>query len=244
MFPCHGEARATSPPRLVTEQKWVGHRADSTAALALLDARCLPDPEHPAGRISSVYFDSPDGRAYEEKANGDNLKVKVRIRWYDGDARLSAREIPIFIEVKQRIGQARRKCRVCARAPGQELRAAPMDGPFFSELLTRHAGQLDEPVPAGLVPMLRISYERWRYVCPETGGRVAVDRDIAGDRFNPLYFNAPAPVRLDSSVCEYKSNGARVPSWAGTLAGFGYRLQTFSKFGACVAAARSGGTPA
>lgn len=66
---------------LVTEVKFVGDETLADRAIILMDSGCLPDPEHPAGRIHSIYFDSPDRMALAEKVDGDNLKQKARIRW-------------------------------------------------------------------------------------------------------------------------------------------------------------------
>lgn len=52
------------------------------AVAAFLAAYCRPDPEHPGGRVSTIYYDTPELCLLGEKTNSDFLKTKVRLRWY------------------------------------------------------------------------------------------------------------------------------------------------------------------
>lgn len=219
-------------PDLVNERKFVGDALDVPFVLALLDARLPPDRHHGKGHINSVYFDTPGLRAWSEKANGDNLKRKVRARWYGRPAELGP-ETPVFLELKRRIGSARDKTRVEARAPTPLLTREPLSSPGWPALFAAHAGQLGEPVGPDWSPVCRIEYDRVRYDDPENGSRVSVDWNIVAFP-NGERFPWAAPVSLGAVVCEFKNRGGSPPRWSEALQGAGLRLRSFSKYGECM----------
>ena len=229
---------------LVNEVKFAGDETLAGQALALLDAVCLPDGEYPEGQINSIYFDGPARISLAEKVDGDNLKSKVRIRWYGRPAGADGAEIPVFIEAKRRLGAARRKARVAAPAPARWIAETPLDDDRLAAFLYRHAAALGEEIPLNLAPVLCISYARRRYLCPQTGSRIALDRAIRADRINPRQFPVAAPVRLDRAVCEIKTRGRPLPGWAEALYRAGFRQRSFSKYGECMNRVLLGGSPA
>ena len=236
----HAATSAENDAPLVNERKMVADGVNFEAARAALDSFCLPDGEFPEGDISSVYFDTPDLAFLAEKENGDNLKSKVRLRWYDG----GSGEIPAFLEIKLRVGAARDKFRFRIRADAETLASAPLDGGVFPALLAEAArgwGELGAAVPPGLMPVLCVSYKRRRYVCPFTGSRVALDSGIHSGRRSAAFFATPEE-RLDAPevVCEFKNNTLEMPPWLRALQGNGFRLRSFSKYGRLAAYARDG----
>ncbi len=194
----------------VNERKFVGDILDVPFVLGLLDARLPPDRLHGKGRVNSVYFDTPALRAWSEKANGDNLKRKVRARWYGRPADLGP-QTPVFLELKRRIGSARDKTRVETRAPTPLLTRAPLSSPDWPALFAPHAARLGEPVGPDWSPVCRIEYDRVRYDDPESGSRVSVDWNIEAFP-NPERFPWAAPVSLGALVCEFKSRAAPLPA--------------------------------
>ena len=229
---------ASQNPGLVNERKFVGDARDQPFVLSLLDARLLPDRYHATGRINSVYFDTPGLRAWDEKANGDNIKRKVRARWYGRPGDLSAPETPVFLELKRRIGSARDKVRAEVRAPTDLLRA-PLADPRWPALFAAHAPELGEPVGPEWAPVCRIEYDRVRYNDLENGSRVSVDWNVEGFP-NEERFPWAAPVALDALVCEFKNCGGAPPRWSEALQGAGLRLRSFSKYGECMLRITSG----
>lgn len=227
---------------LSTERKFVAVGAQAETALALAAHFCVPDPEHPVGAIASVYYDTPRLTAYAEKADGDHLKKKVRVRWYaEEPASAQDRSHPAFLECKHRLGGARFKSRTSFAADYDLLDCAPLTAPFWLEILARASGNLDEALPLDLLPVLCIRYSRRRFVCPRTHARVAIDTDVRVDRLNPDVLPGAAVPRLDVAVCEFKNQRAGEMPWAGALAAGGFRLTSFSKYGQCVARILNGG---
>lgn len=220
-------------PNLVNERKFTGPSGSLPFVLALLDSRCLPDANYPVGHINSVYFDTIAKRSYWEKANGDHLKMKVRLRWYGLPAEQSG-DIPAFLELKYRIGSARRKVRLDLTLDADWLCRTPLSDPSFLDFLAAHESDLGEPVGTDWAPTACISYDRVRYDDPLGGSRVAVDWNIRAERFNETIFPWAVPVALDEVVCEFKNKGGHPPSWAEAMAGAGFRLRSFSKYGECM----------
>jgi SPX domain protein involved in polyphosphate accumulation len=60
--------------------------------------------------ITSLYYDTPDYRAYWSKLDGQRSRRKLRVRVY-GDTQVTP-ETPAFVEIKQRVNKLMRKRRV------------------------------------------------------------------------------------------------------------------------------------
>lgn len=228
---------------LVNERKFIAPAQLAPLAHQILLIHCLPDPVYPVGQIRSIYFDSPDGSAFDEKANGDNLKGKIRIRWYEDEQAAPDARVPVFIESKQRRGSARRKFRHETTAPQHWLASTPLEDSSICSFLQQQAEGLGLPVPPHWIPSVCIAYERHRFVCPLDGTRVALDMHIRCDRVNTLQFPFCVPIRLPQVVCEYKNPAGTPPAWAEQLFQTGFRLRSFSKYGECINQLKLGGAP-
>jgi hypothetical protein len=179
--------------------------------------------------------------AYREAENGDNVKTKVRLRWYGlpGD---QPQMIPAFVEVKGRFGSARRKSHQEVTAPREILLDAPLEGGEISDFLFASSSGLGVPLSRELRPVCVISYNRRRYFDTPTKSRIALDWDIRTERFNSLLFPWATPVHLDSLVCEFKNEGGTPPGWAALMMNAGLRVGRFSKYGECMSRLLAGGT--
>ena len=221
---------ATAEAPLVRERKFVSDRADPTAAVALLRAWAAPDPRFPEGELESVYFDTPSLEAWRQKANGDAVKRKVRLRWYRGPVPAGGRRAA-WLEVKDRIGSARDKVRHRVECEASWLEGAPLSDPGWPALLARLSAEAGFPLGDGLLPTVAIRYRRSRFVCPATGSRLSVDRAISCPRANGALLPFAAPLDCPCTVVEAKS--ADVWDWpfGEDLASMGFRLESFSKYG-------------
>lgn len=216
-------------PGLECEKKWVGDEAWAPLAAGLLDAWAEPDAEYPEGVLESVYFETPLLSSWREKANGDALKRKVRIRWYRGALPSAPRRA--WLERKNRVGAAREKSRHEFEADGAFLDAAPLEDPGWAALLHRAAADAGWCLPASAEPAVSIRYRRRRYRCPVTGSRLSVDSGIVCTRANGRVFPFAGPLACPRAVCEAKSATARQWPFGRDLARLGFRMGSFSKFG-------------
>ena len=225
---------------LVNERKFSGSVLALGRALSILESYCAADDLYAAGVVNSIYFDTPGLLAYRETDNGDNVKSKVRLRWYGIPDNLPD-EVPAFVEVKDRFGSARQKSHLAVTAPRKLLLDTPLDGWEIQDFLFSSSSGLGVPLSRDLRPVCVISYNRRRYFDTPTQSRIALDWDIKADRFNTSLFPWATPVMLDSLVCEFKNKGGTPPGWAALMANADLRLGRFSKYGECMSRLLYGG---
>ncbi len=222
-----GSGRPESTPiqSLGRELKFVLSNARAPLALSVLRAHCQPDPKHPVGTVSSIYYDNHGLRLLREKVNSDYLKTKVRLRWYD-----RALDAHGFIEAKFRVGDRRDKIRVQTPHTAHWLAATPLHEPLLvrvPELLRPHGLWVDP----GLRPLFQVRYRRHRFIEPLTGSRVSLDADIRVPATNSSALRFPAPVSLGSAVVEIKGPQTELPVVLRELLHLGCRRSSFSKYG-------------
>jgi hypothetical protein len=196
-----------------------------------LQLRCPPDPDHPDGLVSSIYFDSPDGYCLAGKTNSDYLKTKVRWRWY-ADPDTGEPGDPAFLEIKSKTGSNRSKLRIPTRRTGAWLSRVPLTDSRLLEagdLLLRR-GVLP---PRAWYPAFQITYRRWRFLEPCTGGRLCVDAHITAPRVHPRLAPRAPDLALAHGVLEFKTPQDDLPPFLHPLTALGCRRESFSKYLAC-----------
>lgn len=238
--------RPEPDPAYVVERKLTGSARLLPFALAVLDAWCLPDGEYPDGHVRSIYFETIRLDSYAEKANGDHLKTKIRLRWYGESVPDPDGTIPVFFERKNRIGIARDKFRKNGRADKRRLEETPLDDASFLDYVDRLSADAGIPEGFSRRPLLQISYQRRRWVSPLDGSRISLDWKICAERLNPKVFpwaEAAIPLTLPTIVCEFKNAGGVVPMWLPLLEEAGFRYSSFSKYGVFVTHLKEGTQP-
>lgn len=212
---------------LERELKFVLPASRADAAAGFLAALCAPDSEYPRALVWTVYYDTPDVRSLGEKADSDYLKMKLRVRWY---GELSGRpEGPVFVEAKYRVGSRRDKVRARLDVAADEIAAWPLDDVRFAALPRALA-------PAGVRigpewrPVLRLRYERQRFVERATGTRVSLDRDITAEAVNPGMLAPVNAGALAVAVLEVKGREDRLPRVLEPLLHLGARQGSLSKY--------------
>ena len=195
--------------------------------LGRLAAACPVDGDHPTNRVHSVYFDGQEMSAMDEVANGDYLKAKVRVRWYEGD---SGRASSAFLECKRRGGSRRHKDRI----PLPELTPTlPLHHPAW-HAIPHQLRTIGVELRHGLLqPTLHVSYRRHRFVEPLTKLRLALDVDIRCARMHPRLARAAAITRqaADRIVFEAKGSQRELPPTLRFITTLGVRRRSFSKYG-------------
>ena len=196
---------------------------------------CQADPIHPAGIVSSIYYDSLDWDALNEKINSDYIKTKFRLRWYRDPGSGNYSEAS-FAESKHRIGCRRIKSRVATGISPERLEGMSLDDVSLLEVPVsmRRSGI---PTSANLFPSLLIRYTRHRYVEPATGARVSIDSGISSPRINRhmLPRGTGSGAALSHAVIEVKSPRDSLPRSLRPLVIYGIRRASFSKYLACYA---------
>jgi hypothetical protein len=217
------------------EIKFVGPAHAAPFAAASLEALCEPDDAFPGNTVHSVYFDTPDLASYAEKANGDYLKTKLRLRWY---ARSAARPPAdggawtAWLEVKQRQGSRGLKRRRMLHLPGP----SPLEGldpEALSRIVQQHLGSARRPT-------CWLSYTRTRLRGPDGLTRVSVDRELRVEWVARWVPTRPAGAGPPVFVVEVKGPSAAVHPALAALIGRHARKRPVSKYALCLEYARGG----
>lgn len=222
--------RAGGGATLTCERKFAGPESAVERVAAILSSRCQPDAEHPKNRICSIYFDTPSLSSLAEKENGDALKRKIRLRWYD-DENPPSGTLTAYLEVKYRLCAARSKSRLEISLDADYLKSVSLDDPSLATIVERHARELGEPISLWSA-VCCVSYDRMRFFDPVGGSRVSLDWNISASRVNQARFPwISPPVTLGVAVCEFKNPGGVPPAWAESVARAGFVFGSFSKYG-------------
>jgi hypothetical protein len=227
-------AAGVEPIRLERELEFVLPAARGSFAKSLVQAVCAPDPVYPAATVSTIYFDTPTLRLLGEKIDSTYLKTKVRLRWYSplqgGDQGARA-----FLEVKGRVGDRRQKVRVQTPLTAGLLNDLALDRPELTDVADR-ARALGIPIPARLLPVLLMRYDRYRFVEPISASRISIDINITAPRGHHRLVRDAAPVVLRYAVLEVKGASTELPRVLHPLIRAGARRDSSSKYAAAACA--------
>lgn len=213
------------------EQKFLFQMAAKEVLLDWLEFRLVRDPEHYYGPILSLYYDTPALRFYNEVRNGDYLKTKVRLRWYEAVFSPEQEIADCFLEIKQKFGARRYK-----RRQPVALAPALLQGDLFSRRaildMPEHMPRLILLARGILVPLLVVEYERFRFIDTRTGSRIALDSGISCSRVNSAHLPGTAPVALPVGVVEVKGALDTLPDCLTPMRRY-LRKRSFSKYARC-----------
>lgn len=152
----------------------------SSAQYALLKGRLRPFLQldsHAGGNgdyfIRSIYFDTPEHDALQEKAAGVQDRRKYRLRFYNGNvegcrleckrklgSRIEKKSVGVTAEMAERALQSRLAPEDCA--------AGGLSGEFYGLVQSR-----------GFRPVVTVDYLREAYVHPVSNLRITFDKEIA-----------------------------------------------------------------
>jgi hypothetical protein len=162
-----GEPVTGAPRR---EVKFFLRDTDAGKVHDVLKTNCRPAEGHASSRVTSIYFDDPGFRSYDDNLEGTGERVKIRLRWYDSD------EERFFFETKRRSFSKTIKERV-------ELQSStPLTSSPYRETLKRLREVLPEPHLGRLLeaqdPILITRYQRSYFAAPNRRVRVTLDSRI------------------------------------------------------------------
>jgi hypothetical protein len=255
VYPPNLHIGVTSPasvvPRLSerVEQKFFVLPQRESLAFALLRRTCRVDSQYPVGQVNSLYFDTPDLDQHQRSDSGEYAKDKVRIRWY-GEERdphrtngsvghgaaalgMSARGdvVRVWLELKSRRGFASTKQRLSMPVPVTALaHPALARGIVPAITLARTMAAFGLFAGGPLVPVVAISYRRYRFVEPETGFRISIDSHIRSSMVMPGIGRAERGLELPGVVVEIKGSRFEVPRLLRPIAEVGSSWTRYSKY--------------
>ncbi len=178
--------------------------------------------------VTSLYFDSYDLQAWDEKENGQHYRRKIRLRTYEQEFATTA---PAFLEIKRRLDAVVLKDRI--GLPAGVLKADMSPRRLLPHLLAqaheRDATALEAHMMLGwlnLQPTAIVKYQRMALVAKEDPNmRITVDHHIEGV-WRPPVILGNVPMRSVDNInatglngiggkyalLELKSNGG-IPGW-------------------------------
>ena len=213
------------------ELKFVFGSAFAHDVESFLDRHYRPDPAHPVGLVSSIYFDTPELEYMKEKVNSDYLKTKIRARWYR-DPSGDFGEDRVFAEAKFRIGTRRDKVRRITKIHSSWIERQELTRSSLREIprqLRSEGVLMHQP----LLPLLLVSYHRRRYIDPCSETRISLDTNISVVRGNPQFALPWTAKSLRQAVVEVKGPTRRLPASLRLLPKLSCHRGSFSKFAAC-----------
>ena len=198
------------PPE-VLEQKYVFLPTQKAFLLSWLDRSLVWDPRYPSGTVSSIYYDTPDLRFYQETRYGFYQRTKVRVRWYDdAEDAPPSEEVTCYLEVKRKRGKLRSKERQAVPLEARRL----VDDPFTDATIVNFGRQFQEAVfePGQIfVPVALVRYQRHRFFDPATGSRVSLDSGIRCPRRNAVYLPSFGSTAISTDIIEIKGQSDVFP---------------------------------
>jgi hypothetical protein len=223
------------------EQKYFVAPARLSNALAVLQSICRWDDEYPQEWINSLYFDTVDLDQHERSTEGEYAKDKVRIRWYgrspcphEGAAAQELSPdcpVPIWLELKSRRGFASTKQRVVMQTRADSLTLPQLpEGIVSSSLLGQTMAYFGFHAPSRLVPIVAISYWRYRFVEPRTGYRVALDSRIRSSLTRHDIGLGEQGLELAGGIIEVKGPSMDFPAVLRRIADLGMSWTRYSKY--------------
>jgi hypothetical protein len=222
----------TLPERF--ERKYYLTPREVGLAYGLLRHICLPTREYHSEQINSIYFDTADLDQHERSSSGDFYKDKVRLRWYGEDNKLSGMQ-PIFVELKSRRGFAGTKQRLKLHVPAEslitsDLRKGIVPKTLLMDTLARF-GYFPHEI---LLPIIRISYWRYRFSEIMTEQRVSLDCHIRSTMIIPGPGNGEKELELPGAVVEIKGQSMELPETLKRVRVLDTDWTRFSKYSACI----------
>ena len=195
-------------------------------------AAAMPRDAHSGANgylIRSLYFDDIYNSAMWEKANGDMMRKKYRIRLYQDQS--------IHLEKKMKYNQMTAKDsteitrRLADALIGGDLSAIPLGrNPLVDEMY-------GEMRTKQLRPVVIVDYLREAYVYQAGNVRITFDRNIASGQFNhDLFDGLPAPVPVlppGVMVLEVKYDNVLPDHIRGILNTVNGTRSAISKYGLC-----------
>jgi hypothetical protein len=203
-------------------------------ARSMLFHACLRDSKYPQGVINSLYFDTPDLDHFQKSDDGNYEREKIRIRWYDSPDKREDM-VPIYLELKSKRGFASKKQRRKMHAPAKQLKRIRADNTIISRnIISKTLSEFGYFSEKYLLPVILISYERFRFTEILTGTRVSFDWRISSSLTAPSLGHSQASLMLEGGIIEIKGPSMAIPESLRSLSILGIDWTRFSKYAGCL----------
>jgi hypothetical protein len=203
-------------------------------ARSLLSHICLRDGKYPQGTINSLYFDTPDLDHFQKSDDGNYERQKIRIRWYDNPSNWEGM-VPVYLELKAKRGFASRKQRRKILVPAERLKRIRVNNTIVNRsVILQTLSEFGYFSKDRLLPVILISYERFRFTEILTSTRLSVDWRICSSLAAPSLGHSQASLMLEGGVIEIKGPSMEIPKSLQSLSILGIDWTRFSKYAGCL----------
>ena len=225
---------ATQPLDQRIERKYYLAPSKVGFAFGLLKQLCRFDDEYPSEQINSLYFDTPELEQHERSSSGDYKKDKVRIRWYGKEGTFQELQTA-FIELKSRRGFASTKQRLKIQISSEQLALDNLGQGIVPRIrLLNTLCKFGYFPPGPLLPVIKISYWRYRFTEAITGQHMSLDYDIRSTMIMPGHGNGVIDLKLPGGVIEIKGTGIELPATFRFMKILDLDWSRYSKYSACI----------
>jgi hypothetical protein len=203
-------------------------------ARSLLSHICRRDGKYPQGRISSLYFDTPDLDHFQKSDDGNYEREKIRIRWYD-EPSMQKKVVPIYLELKTKRGFASRKHRRQILVPAERLDKIQANNTIISRhIISQTLSEFGYFLQETILPVILITYERFRFIDTMTSTRLSFDWKVSSMLTAPGLGCCEAQLMLEGGVIEIKGPSMEIPVSLRPLISLGVDWTRFSKYASCL----------
>jgi hypothetical protein len=216
------------------ERKFFVPPAKIPFARSLLSHICSRDGKYPQGIINSLYFDTPDLDHFQKSDDGNYEREKIRIRWYDNPTDYKGM-FPVYLELKSKRGFASRKQRRKILVPAERLiRIRANDTILNGNIISGTLSEFGYFSEKYLLPVIRITYERFRFTEILTGTRLSFDWRISSSLTAPSLGHSQASLMLEGGIIEIKGPSMEIPESLRSISILGIDWTRFSKYTGCL----------
>jgi hypothetical protein len=228
----HQENPVANPPRF--ERKFYLPSSKIPFARHLLVHCCRRDRQYPEGIVNSVYYDTSDLEFFCDSVDGNYIRNKVRIRWYDGPQQ-KCETTHVYMELKSKNGYAGSKQRKMHLVPSGHLNNGGMQNGLIDYTTLRQGlAQFDYFPKKCLQPVILISYNRLRFEDILTGSRVSLDWNIRSILVSPQLNRQEGSLLMRGGVIEIKGQSTDIPPALQSIRHLGTDWSRYSKYAACM----------
>ena len=216
------------------EYKYLLHACQEQDLLIRCQSVLQPDPHTSADGtylIRSLYFDDPEDSCLMENMNGDDMRVKFRIRRYNDHTD------HILLERKSKLhGLTHKDSCTLTSAECQQLMNGAIP-PVMPEMTPIKQQLLLEMTHKRLFPKVIVSYERIPFIFDAGNVRITFDRKITSSpevqRFLENDYTQRPLFTCGTSLLEVKWDELLPPHLKLLLQADGLRRTAFSKYALC-----------
>ena len=144
--------------------------------------------------VNSIYYDNDFFNSIIQNLDGNELKKKIRLRWYGSDKVINN----LFLEIKSKKGMVTQKRKIDLKETNVKLNVNLLKK-IQIKILKKH------PNFIGQNPLTKVRYNRTYFISKDKNVRATIDKDISYQKINN-YKTEVQNFKDSDLVLEFKYN--------------------------------------